>query len=231
MPDHFGSNSRLSPGTVHDQEWRRGADSILVYRAAAWTATSCCRPSCCVRSTPQAVLLSTTFGERMPLPPDPLGQVGKHPPHTDVSTTGLPLALVSNSASPTSLTKACIAGVRPPGPHQPLLHLGSTQSARDISHHRLLRRRPHNDPPSHPTRGVESMRVAIRHSPTRRQLGGIASIAAPLLAAAPVTVIGVIVQQPGSLAFPTVALTALSFAAAALIISINASIWAAYCDE
>ena len=75
------------------------------------------------------------------------------------------------------------------------------------------------------------MRVAIKHSPTGRQLGGIASIAAPLLAAAAVTMIGVIVQEPNSLKFPTIALTALSLAAAALIISVNASIWAAYSER
>lgn len=74
------------------------------------------------------------------------------------------------------------------------------------------------------------MHAFIKHAPTRRQMGGLSAIAAPLLAAAGVTVIGVIVQQPEALAIPGLALVALALAVACLITSILASMWVSYYD-
>lgn len=59
-----------------------------------------------------------------------------------------------------------------------------------------------------------------------RALESLSGIAAPLLAAASVTVIGVIVQQPSSLAWPSLALTWLVLAAIALITSVQFGFWA-----
>src|SRR5215467_7059000 len=63
------------------------------------------------------------------------------------------------------------------------------------------------------------------HGPARA-LESVSGIAAPLLAAASVTVIGVIVQQPNSLAWPSLALTLLVLAAIALIASVQCGFWA-----
>jgi membrane protein implicated in regulation of membrane protease activity len=125
--------------------------------------------------------------------------------------------------------------------HHHRLHLGKTPNADTFRRHRRrrladdLKNRPSHSHPNNllgrPPLAAESMRVAIKHSQTRRQLGVVSSIAAPLLATAAITVIAIIVQDSDSLALPTVALTALALAAGALIISINGSIWAAYCDE
>jgi uncharacterized membrane protein YraQ (UPF0718 family) len=61
-------------------------------------------------------------------------------------------------------------------------------------------------------------------------MGSLSAIAAPLLAAAGVTVIGVIVQQPEALAIPDLALVTLALAVACLITSILGSIWVSYYD-
>jgi uncharacterized membrane protein YraQ (UPF0718 family) len=61
-------------------------------------------------------------------------------------------------------------------------------------------------------------------------MGSLSVIAAPLLAAAGVTVIGVIVQQPEALAIPDLALVTLALAVACLITSILGSIWVSYYD-
>src|SRR5215471_10850919 len=63
------------------------------------------------------------------------------------------------------------------------------------------------------------------HGPARA-LESLSGIAAPLLAAASVTVIGVIVQQPSSLAWPSLALALLVLAAIALITSVQCGFWA-----
>ena len=63
-----------------------------------------------------------------------------------------------------------------------------------------------------------------------RALDSLSGIAAPLLAAASVTVIGVIVQQPSSLAWPSLALTWLVLAAIALITSVQCGFWARHHD-
>lgn len=59
-----------------------------------------------------------------------------------------------------------------------------------------------------------------------RALESVSGVAAPLLAAACVTVIGVIVQEPGSLAWPSLALALLVLAAAALIAAVQLGVWA-----
>lgn len=59
-----------------------------------------------------------------------------------------------------------------------------------------------------------------------RALDSLSGIAAPLLAAASVTVIGVIVQMSSSLAWPSLALTWLVLAAIALITSVQCGFWA-----
>jgi hypothetical protein len=59
---------------------------------------------------------------------------------------------------------------------------------------------------------------------------GVSSISAPLLAAAAVAALGVIVQQPNSTRFPTLTLVCLSTAAAALITSVNAGNFSTYYD-
>ncbi|SEF57964.1 hypothetical protein SAMN04489712_101489 [Thermomonospora echinospora] len=63
------------------------------------------------------------------------------------------------------------------------------------------------------------------HGPARA-LESLSGIAAPLLAAAAVTVIGVIVQQPSSLAWPSLALTLLVLSAIALIAAVQLGFWA-----
>jgi hypothetical protein len=72
------------------------------------------------------------------------------------------------------------------------------------------------------------MRAFIKDPSTARQMGGISAVAAPLLAAAAITVVGVIVQQPSSLSLPVPALSLLILAASLIVTSINASIWANY---
>lgn len=72
------------------------------------------------------------------------------------------------------------------------------------------------------------MRYVIHHAGTARQMRGVAGIAAPLLAAATITVIGVVVQAPSTLAYPSIALAVLVVAAASLITSVNANVWVAY---
>lgn len=75
------------------------------------------------------------------------------------------------------------------------------------------------------------MRYVIRHRATTRQMRGVANIAAPLLAAAAITVVGVVVQDPGRLAWPSLALALLAAAAAAFVTSVGASLWIAYYDS
>jgi hypothetical protein len=72
------------------------------------------------------------------------------------------------------------------------------------------------------------VRYVIHHAATSRQMRGVSSIAAPLLAAAALTVIGVVVQAPTALALPSISLAVLVIAAAALITSVNANVWVAY---
>lgn len=110
-----------------------------------------------------------------------------------------------------------------------LPHRGTIQNVKTClrrHHPRRCRRRPGH----HLSVDRRRMRVAIKHPPTRRQLGGVASIAAPLLAAGSLAVIGVIIQEPDSLRFPTLALAILATAATALVLSVSASVWAAYYD-
>jgi hypothetical protein len=72
------------------------------------------------------------------------------------------------------------------------------------------------------------MMYAIRHAPTSRQMRSLSTIAAPLLAAADVTLTAVIIPSPDSVAYPSLAIAALVFSAACLVTSVSASIWAAY---
>jgi hypothetical protein len=59
-----------------------------------------------------------------------------------------------------------------------------------------------------------------------KALESLSGIAAPLLAAASITVIGVIVQQPNSLAWPSFALALLTLAAMFLISAVQCGFWA-----
>lgn len=75
------------------------------------------------------------------------------------------------------------------------------------------------------------MRYVIRHDPTRRLLGQTSSIVAPLFAAAGVTAMSVVVQQPESIGRPGIALILLSGAATLPVTSVIASLWAGYYQD
>ncbi len=75
------------------------------------------------------------------------------------------------------------------------------------------------------------MKYIIRTDRSRRQIGRTSSIAAPLLAAAAVTVMGVIIQQPSSVARPGIALILLATATVLLVTSVGSAIWAGYYED
>lgn len=74
------------------------------------------------------------------------------------------------------------------------------------------------------------MLVAVEHAASRRQLGGISAIATPILAAAAVALLGVVLQQPDSFAIASVTSLILAISIMALAVSVNAAIWANYYD-
>lgn len=74
------------------------------------------------------------------------------------------------------------------------------------------------------------MAPVLQHPPTSRSMRSASGVAAPLFAAACVTVIGVIVQQPGSLAYSSAALALLVSAAILLTASVQAGFWADYAE-
>ncbi|MBD1591116.1 hypothetical protein HC744_03570 [Arthrobacter sp. S1_S22] len=74
------------------------------------------------------------------------------------------------------------------------------------------------------------MLVAVEHTASRRQLGGISAIATPILAAAAVALLGVVLQQPDSFAIASVTSLVLAMSIMALAVSVNAAIWANYYD-